>query len=545
MKKLFSNRLRFFDSKVAKQDLEIKSQIFLDTQENSILTFFDSSPIPTLLVNNSGFVKRSNQAFVNLMGSKKYAEPGWNLEQIVKKTQHDILKEAFANTLKNNIKNKPVEIKLIHRQLITYMFMTKIILEDKEYFTVHFIDITEQKNLERNFAHSQKMQALGQLAGGIAHDFNNLLTGMLGFTDLLLVKHFEGDPSFAGLIQIKKNINRAINLVRQLLAFSKKQVQEIQSINVNEVLSELAHLINRLIDDNISLEMKYAPNLTEIKFDKGQLEQIIINLAVNARDAMPNGGTLTIATENISKEVFEQMHKTMITPCENNCSCSDNYVLISVQDTGAGIPKKYLNKIFEPFFSTKKIGTGTGLGLSTVYGIIKHSNGCLFVETGENIGTKFYVLLKIDGHTKKETKKLATKKEEQDQAISSNLSETRDTILIVEDEEAVRTVSTYALETKGYNVISVENGVEALEILNKESQRIDLVITDLLMPVVGGVELLENIRKEHPDLKVIFISGYEDHPLLGEIIDNKKVHFLAKPFSIKELETKVGHVLKL
>lgn len=530
--KFFSNTFNSYNSNPSLND--------------SSLSFFYASPIPNLLLDTKGTVVHINDAFIKMIGSKKYAEPGWSFDQIVKKTQHELLNATINNAISNINNNKPIEIKIISKhKLIAFIFITKLTLNNSDYLIVHLIDITEHKKLEIGSAHSQKMQALGELAGGIAHDFNNLLTAMLGFSDLLLLRHFEGDPSFAGITQIKKNINRAISLVRQLLAFSKKQVLNIQLINVNEVLSELAHLINRLIYDNISLEMKYNKNLRNVSVDKGQLEQVIINLAVNARDAMPNGGTLTITTENINGEEYNRLHKTLITPCTNDCCKNDEYVLITVSDTGTGIPKKLINKIFEPFFSTKKIGTGTGLGLSTVYGIVKQTGGCLFLETQENIGTKFYILLKAYkenpdsiSEIPKENRLLA------DENSNTELSGSG-TVLIVEDEESVRTVINYALKDKGYTILEANDGTEALEIVKQKNGKIDIIITDVIMPQISGPDLITAIHKLYPEVKVIFISGYTDHPFINMIPKNDKIHFLPKPFSIKELSLKAKEVLMI
>ena len=241
---------------------------------------------------------------------------------------------------------------------------------------LHFIDVTEQKNLEVQFAQSQKMQAVGQLAGGVAHDFNNLLTAMIGFCDLLLMRFRPGDPSFADIMQIKQNANRAANLVRQLLAFSRQQTLQPRILDITDVLVELSHLLRRLIGENIELKVVHGRDLGLAKVDQGQLEQVIINLAVNARDAMPGGGTLTIRTANVTSRPapMRRGHETMP---------AGNYVLIEVTDTGIGIPKENLARIFEPFFSTKEIGSGTGLGLSTVYGIVKQTGGFIFVDSDQ------------------------------------------------------------------------------------------------------------------------------------------------------------------
>ncbi len=250
---------------------------------------------------------------------------------------------------------------------------------------LHFIDTTEQKSLEAQFAQSQKMQAVGQLAGGVAHDFNNLLTAMIGFCDLLLLRFRPGDPSFADIMQIKQNANRAANLVRQLLAFSRQQSLQPRILNITDVLAELSHLLRRLIGENIELKVVHGRDLGLVKVDQGQLEQVIINLAVNARDAMAAGGTLTIRTANVAFDAPLRRGHEVIAP--------GGYVQIEVRDTGIGIPKENLERIFEPFFSTKEVGSGTGLGLSTVYGIVKQTGGFIAVESAPAQGAAFVILL--------------------------------------------------------------------------------------------------------------------------------------------------------
>src|SRR5208282_4633472 len=250
---------------------------------------------------------------------------------------------------------------------------------------LHFIDVTEQKNLEIQFAQSQKMQAVGQLAGGVAHDFNNLLTAMIGFCDLLLLRSRPGDPAFADIMQIKQNANRAANLVRQLLAFSRQQSLQPRVLDVTDVLVELSHLLRRLIGENIELDFTHGRDLGLVKVDQGQLEQVVINLAVNARDAMPNGGRLTIRTANVRRaQELRRGHELMP---------AGDYVLIEVRDTGIGIAPDILAWIFEPFFSTKEVGSGTGLGLSTVYGIVKQTDGFVFVDSNPGAGTAFEIYL--------------------------------------------------------------------------------------------------------------------------------------------------------
>lgn len=521
----------------------IINYVACDQGLNNFVAVFDSVPIAEVLLDPKGKVIRCNEAFIKFVDNKKYASIGWNFNQLVDKSQHGKLEEII-NDLNNKLHNTyDLEIKIVNNaEKICIVFFTALLATNgQSNILVHLIDVTDHRNLEVNFAHSQKIQALGQLAGGIAHDFNNLLTAMLGFCDLLLLRHLPGDPSFAEAVQIKQNINRAITLVRQLLSFSRKQVINAQQINANVILAEIANLISRLVDSNINLEMKYDENLKNIKIDQGQFEQVLINLAVNARDSMPNGGTLKIESKNIIIDANNNFYKGLITPCGHEYVEDGEYVLITVADTGTGIDKKHIGKIFEPFFSTKESGAGIGLGLATVYGIIKHTGGCLFLETKENVGTKFYILFKALSEDSSETLSLPQNSEEAN-IIVSDLSGSG-VILIVEDEESVRTVSSYALKGKGYQIIEAANGSEAFDIIKEKKGMMDLIIVDVIMPHVNGPDLIKEVHKIYPNIKVIFMSGYSEHALANDIENNPKIQFLAKPFSLKELVLKVKEVL--
>ncbi len=396
---------------------------------------------------------------------------------------------------------------------------------------LHFIDTTEQKGLEVQFAQSQKMQAVGQLAGGVAHDFNNLLTAMIGFCDLLLLRFKQSDPSFADIMQIKQNANRAANLVRQLLAFSRQQTLQPRVLNITDVLAELSHLLRRLIGENIELKVVHGRYLGLVKVDQGQLEQVIINLAVNARDAMSGGGTLTIRTANMASEYPQRRGHEVMPP--------GDYVLIEVTDAGVGIPRENLVCIFEPFFSTKEVGSGTGLGLSTVYGIVRQTGGFVFVDSEEKKGSQFSIFLP---------------RHQGDEAGVGGRSELlapetgRDltgagTLLLVEDEDPVRLFSARALRNKGYKVIEAKSGEAALEVITAGSEKVELLITDVVMPKMDGPSLVKHVRELHPEMKVIFISGYTEDAFRKRLARDSDIHFLPKPFSLKQLAGKVKEVM--
>jgi two-component system cell cycle sensor histidine kinase/response regulator CckA len=397
---------------------------------------------------------------------------------------------------------------------------------------LHFIDVTEQKNLEVQFAQSQKMQAVGQLAGGVAHDFNNLLTAMIGFCDLLLMRFKPGDPSFADIMQIKQNANRAANLVRQLLAFSRQQTLQPRILDITDVLVELSHLLRRLIGENIELKVVHGRDLGLAKVDQGQLEQVIINLVVNARDAMPGGGTLTIRTAN----------HTQAGPMRRGAETmpAGSYVLIEVSDTGMGIPRENLERIFEPFFSTKEIGSGTGLGLSTVYGIVKQTGGFIFVDSSKGRGAVFQIYLPRYQQT--EAALAAARSEAAEPAALKDLTGIG-TVMLVEDEDPVRIFGARALRNKGYTVLEARSGEAALELMDTTTDKIDLLITDVVMPKMDGPGLVREVRETHPDMKVIFISGYTEDSFRQRLDSDSNIHFLPKPFSLKQLATKVKEVI--
>lgn len=410
-------------------------------------------------------------------------------------------------------------------------------------FLVHVIDKTEVKNLEQQMAHSQKMQAIGQLAGGIAHDFNNLLTAMTGFCDLLLARHPAGDPSFADIMQIKQNSNRAANLVRQLLAFSRKQTLQPEIISITDALAELSSLIRRLIGANIELRMSHGRNLHKVKVDLGQLEQVVINLAVNARDAMAKGGMLAIRTQNVTVDASHPISAELIPPVAEETIAPGEYVMIEVIDTGHGIPKDVISKIFEPFFSTKEIGAGTGLGLATVYGIVKQTGGYIYVASRENQGTNFSIFLKKAVgviEAKEDAPKSAAIEEK---SISQDLTG-GGTVLLVEDEEPVRIFSARALSNKGYKILEADCGEAGLKLMKEHGKAIDLVITDVVMPGINGPTMVQEIIQNYPDVKVIFVSGYAEDAFVKTYGSDRKFNFLPKPYTLKQLALKVKEVMQ-
>ena len=403
------------------------------------------------------------------------------------------------------------------------------------------VETTEQSDLELRFAQSQKMQAVGELAGGIAHDFNNLLTAMIGHCDLLLQRVQPDDELYSDIAQVKKNADRAANLTRQLLAFSRRQTLRPKRLAITDVLAELDQLIHRLIGETIVLEMAHDPDLGLVLANQGQFEQIIINLAVNARDAMPEGGRLTIRTRNVSG-ADDVVNSHVLMP-------AGEYVLIEVQDTGKGIRNEDFGRIFEPFYSTKRPGSstqgtatsGTGLGLSTVFGIVKQSNGFIFPESEVGHGTVFRVFLPRLGR-EAEMAEAAAKQATEDRTAPAGLTG-KGSILLVEDEAAVRVFAARALRSKGYRVLEADSGESALQALAEMDGDVDLLISDVVMPAMDGPSLVREVRRERPDLKVIFISGYAEDAFRKTLDPNADFTLLPKPFSLKQLAGKVKEVI--
>ena len=379
-------------------------------------------------------------------------------------------------------------------------------------------DSSEEDKLKRQVAQATKMQAVGQLAGGVAHDFNNILTAIIGYCDLMLMRHTPGDSDDDDSQQIRSNSNRAAALTRQLLAFSRQQTLRPQVLQIPDVVAEVSTLLKRLLGETVTLQVKHGRNLGAVRADPGQLEQVIVNLAVNARDAMPGGGTVTLQTYAVSPDDVRRLGSDILPV--------GDYTALKVSDTGAGIPPSILGKIFEPFFTTKEVGKGTGLGLSTVYGIVKQSGGYIFAESEPGEGACFAIYLPVH-HTAKESKVARRKEEKASELWGSG------TILLVEDEVMVRAVAERALTRHGYQVLAAENGEAALEILAREP-RIDLMISDVVMPTMDGPTTVREARKTHPDLPILFISGYAEEQL-RKSIDLEKVAFLAKPFSVQKL----------
>jgi two-component system, cell cycle sensor histidine kinase and response regulator CckA len=388
-------------------------------------------------------------------------------------------------------------------------------------------DNSEESKLKKQVAQATKMQAVGQLAGGVAHDFNNILTGIIGHCDLMLMRHTPGDSDYDDIQQIKNNSNRAASLTRQLLAFSRQQTLRPQILQLPDIVSEISNLLQRLLGETVTLNVKHGRSLGAVRADPGQLEQVIVNLAVNARDAMPRGGTLTIQTYGVSTSEVRKLGSDILPIAD--------YTALSVSDTGSGIPPELLPKIFEPFFTTKEVGKGTGLGLSTVYGIVKQSGGFIFADSTEGKGTSFVIYLPVHQSESAPAPALIKAKEKPAETWGSGM------IMLVEDEDMVRAVAERALVRNGYTVVTAANGEDALEALEGRTD-IVMIVTDVVMPVMDGPTMVRKVRETHPKMPILFMSGYAEEQL-RKMIDLDNIAFLPKPFSVQQLAEAVRDVL--
>jgi len=506
---------------------QIRGKLIPEDREFLVDPIFDAAPVAVAVVDREGILIECNQPLRRLAAAENLA-PGDSILTIVKAEDRDDLVKIIEFAHDGKPSSFPLDIVFnTQPEHVGQVFTTTIAKADTRYAILYLIDTTQEKSLERQFVQAQKMQAVGQLAGGVAHDFNNLLTAIIGFCDLLLVRHDAGDQSFSDIIQIKQNANRAANLVRQLLAFSRQQTLRPKVLMLTDILAEISNLIRRLIGENIDLKVIHGRDLLPVKVDQGQFEQVIINLAVNARDAMMDGGHLEIRTSMIGPDHPLVERYSVIVP--------DDYVLIEVQDTGCGIPADNLTKIFEPFFTTKEVGQGTGLGLATVYGIVKQTGGFVFVESAPGEGTTFLLFLKAHGGGVEDVEA------PQSEGPARDLTG-KGTILVVEDEDPVRIFACRALTNKGYTVLEASSGEAGLEILKTHEEKIDLLISDVIMPNMDGPTLVKEARKDMPDLPVIFVSGYAED-VFRKNLEAEEFQFLPKPFSLNDLAEQVKGIL--
>ena len=488
--------------------------------------FFNSTPMAIATVDEKGRIARSNAAFAKLLPEALDTARGEGARQLlagVAERDRPAVTEALAAAAKNTTGIAPLDVTLAGTDPRSARFFISPAEEtDGTAATVFALDITEQRTLQESFAQSHKMQAIGQLAGGVAHDFNNLLTAIIGFSDLLLAQHRPTDPSFQDIMQIRQNANRAAGLVRQLLAFSRRQTLRPQVLQMGDVLSDIQIMLRRLVKDKIEFELKHGRDLWFCMADSGQLEQVVVNLVVNANDALGETGKITLRTRNVTAPECAAFNEKSLIPAE--------YVAIEVEDNGHGIPDEIKQKIFEPFFTTKETGKGTGLGLSMVYGIVKQTGGYIFCESIVGKGTIFRILL--PRHIP-----LASEEPVAREAVKQPAADLtgHGIILLVEDEEAVRAFGARALASRGYTVLQAASGVEALEVVASINGKLDLIVSDVVMPEMDGPTMLGELRKRGIKAKVVFASGYAEEAFSKNLPPGEEFGFLPKPFTLKQL----------
>lgn len=489
-------------------------------QVNEGLTVFDLD----------GKILFVNEALLNTFGYEGEELIGVPIEKLLTLNgeydfQHQILPQSLKGSWSGELNVKRKDGKEIT------IFLSTSIVKDKENEPVVIVgvisDITLRKQLEEQLHHSQKMEAIGQLAGGIAHDFNNLLTVIEGYTDLLHNVMPQEGKGLTYVTQIEKATDRAVSLTRQLLTFSRRQLLQPKVLDINQTIKDLSVMLQRLIGEHIELITELDQQIGHIKADPHQIEQVIMNLIVNARDAMPDGGKLIIETKQIYLDSsYSRLHPDVK---------AGDYVQLAISDTGIGMSPEIRERIFEPFFTTKEKGKGTGLGLATVYGIVRQSNGYIYVYSELGKGTTFKIYFpsvqrmkptiiseKLGGHNKGRGQK----------------------ILVVEDEYLVRELIIDTLKNLGYHVYEACNGEQALKLYNEHKNEIDLVLTDLIMPGMNGKQLFEHISREAPNIQVLYMSGYDDNAVSKHGLLNSEIKYLQKPFSPRMLADKLQEIFE-
>jgi two-component system, cell cycle sensor histidine kinase and response regulator CckA len=523
--------------------------------EVRFMRFFHNTPMAIATVDKAGKIARTNglfaRMFQNMLKGKGAQGEEPSILSVVGERDRPALEAAFRQAAEGQGEIAPVEAALEGEpERFAHFFISAIEKEerDSEAAIVYALETTDRRKLENQFAQSQKMEMVGKLAGGIAHDFNNVLSAIMMATDFLLNAHKPTDPSFQDIMQIKQNANRAASLVRQLLAFSRRQTLRPQVLSLGEALSDLTMLLRRLIGEKVKFDDPVqARDLWPVRVDISQFEQVIVNLAVNARDAMPEGGKLVVRTANVSAEESKNFPSKGMPAAD--------YVLVEVSDNGVGIAPEIVEKIFEPFFSTKEVGKGTGLGLSTVYGIVKQTGGFIYVDSEVGRGTTFRIFLPrhvpgqedVEQPDMVESPAIADALAATDEVVRARTTDHtgQGTILLVEDEDGLRRLNARGLMSRGYTVLEAANGVEAMAILEKIDGAVDLVVSDVVMPEMDGPTLLKEMRKRNPELKIIFVSGYAEDVFQKHLPEQGQgqFDFLPKPFTLKQLVAQVKETM--
>ncbi|NIZ62776.1 hybrid sensor histidine kinase/response regulator [Sedimentitalea sp. CY04] len=504
---------------------------FLKTEEDGNTgagTSFVDLPVPFLKVAPTGEVLSVNKLALGLLGTPNCKD--MKLGQLMEglgRPMSDWLRDTADGLAPN--KSEFLRLSRRDKEVFVQVTLSRAVEDGATVLIAVLNDATELKTLEAQFVQSQKMQAIGQLAGGVAHDFNNLLTAISGHCDLLLLRHDQGDQDYGDLIQIHENANRAAALVSQLLAFSRKQTLLPEVLDLRDTLSDLTHLLNRLVGEKVTLTLSHDPVMRSIRADKRQLEQVLMNLVVNARDAMPQGGEIRIETEVVSLDRPIERNRAKVP--------AGDWVTVKVQDEGVGIDPDKIQKVFEPFYTTKRTGEGTGLGLSTAYGIVKQTGGYIFVDSTKGAGTEFVLYFPVH-KAQTETSKSAAPKVD-----TSAPKHGEGVVLLVEDEAPVRAFASRALRLRGYTVLEAESAEDALRTLEDPGLSVDVFVTDVVMPGMDGPSWVREALKTRPKTRVVFVSGYAEGAF-GESEPNvPNSVFLPKPFSLNQLTETVHEQL--
>ncbi|UCF04668.1 MAG: PAS domain S-box protein [bacterium] len=505
-------------------------EIRLRESEEKFRTLAEKLP-NMIFINKGGRVVYANERCSEVTGytREEFYSPHFDFFCLIAPENKDLIVKNFRSHMAGQDVN-PHEYAIITKggRYIDALLTTKLINYEGERAILGIItDLTERKELERRLNQSQKMEAIGQLAGGVAHDFNNILIGIMGYSDLLLNELGDGNLLCGDVEEIKKAAERAASLTRQLLVFGSKEMLQTKVVNINDVISNMHQMLERFIGEDIELTLSLDPDLKPVKADPAQIEVSLINLAVNARDAMPEGGQLTIKTDNVVLD-------------ENACNVMinakpGNHVRVSVRDTGMGIEPELLDRIFEPFFTTKSDANGTGMGLATVYGSIKQHGGCISATSTPGSGSTFEIYIPATGERKTV--------EDDAELPLTELQGNGECILLVEDESGVRSFTSRALRENGYTVLEAHNTEEGLQIFQQERDTIELVFSDVVLPGKTGIKLIEELTSMKPRLKVIMSSGYTKEKSHWELIRERGFRFVQKPYSLVNLLTSVKETL--
>ncbi|QYX58573.1 response regulator [Roseovarius sp. SCSIO 43702] len=488
--------------------------------------FFDELPVPLLKLSADGTVTLTNRPARDLLGCEECVDqPLSEMLEGLGRPLVDWIADAAAG--RGTVHSEFLRVKRKEGETFAQVTLNRAREGGETVLIAVMHDATELKSLEAQFVQSQKMQAIGQLAGGVAHDFNNLLTAITGHCDLLLLRHDQMDADYNDLVQINQNANRAAALVSQLLAYSRKQTLRPEIMDLRDALADLTHLLDRLVGEKVEMSLSHDPALWSIRADRRQLEQVLMNLVVNARDAMPGGGAVRIVTENLELEAPLVRDRATVAP--------GRYVKVSVEDDGTGIAPDKLRKVFEPFFTTKRVGEGTGLGLSTAYGIVKQTGGFIFADSEEGRGTTFFLLFPAFDRPVPAEAAPATPE--------ASTGSAEGVVLLVEDEAPVRAFASRALQLRGFTVVEADSAEDALDILADETLRIDVFVTDVVMPGLDGPTWVQEALRTRPDVRTVFMSGYAEDDFADAQARIAHSVFLSKPFSLTDLTDTVQRQL--